>query len=961
MKRFLSFLLVLAIMASLMPANLFSVTVNAATTRFAGGNGTEANPYLIENKEHLNNIRYYLSAHYKMIADIEFTDADFAEGGSFYNDGTGWLPIKSPTSSYTFFTGVLDGNGHSIYNLQINAESSTATSVGLFAQNNGTIKNLGMEDGKILLTLSTDVYGYVGSIAGYNKSTISNCFNTCSVEVKGSIGNGQAGGIAGNNNNGSIANCYNTGMVYSSNYSAGGISSTNSGTIENCFNTGFIQAEKGDNTYCYAGGICGTNHDIVSSCYNIGLISSASSKGGITALLVDISNPDAKNENCYYLVDDDQNVGVDGDGATKCKQENMILQSTYGGFDFENIWTLSDESDYLYPELIENKMNFTKKVQGITISALPYKTEYYVGLENLDITGAELAKIYNDGTIEKIPVEPSMVTGYDKTKVGQQTITIAYDEEKLTFEVTNLSLVYDYKLTTDETITLEYKAKKAFDFVLSDESVSKITNISTSTISWGSSIQVASAATIKPLRPGYVVVRTVDKTGVVLSKALLLVEEGTHQLQLAEVITPATCTDNGTGIYRCKFCDYEEQGVIYAPVHIEVIDEYEAPTCTETGLTEGKHCSRCKEVLVAQETIPATGHTWEDETSDENENLHYECSVCHDTYTKVNIKNAVIELNEAEFQYHTPLPNLPVSYSGNALVLSEDFELIYSLGGKTYEKESVSQSRYIWDMGTCTITVRGINQYYGEMTLTVDIRKFDMANASLATQWIYNGDGSYSSSSYDMKDFEYDGTEKKQSGYRVCDDNDTISAEHYEVTYKNNVEVGTATMIISGKGDYYTGTLEKTFYIYPRAIQNIEITKLPNKLTYKKGEAEIDLAGGQLTVYYQDGEIETHDFTEDMLSSGPNLSMPGVHYVWISYEGHAVYYEVSVVDIKPGDLTGDDKINSLDGLLLMRYLNGWNVNIASPEAMDVNGDGKVNSLDGLILMRYLNGWNVTLG
>ena len=62
-----------------------------------------------------------------------------------------------------------------------------------------------------------------------------------------------------------------------------------------------------------------------------------------------------------------------------------------------------------------------------------------------------------------------------------------------------------------------------------------------------------------------------------------------------------------------------------------------------------------------------------------------------------------------------------------------------------------------------------------------------------------------------------------------------------------------------------------------------------------------------------------------------------------------------------GDLNGDGKINSLDGLMLMRYLNGWTVNIASPEAMDVNGDGKVNSLDGLILMRYLNGWNVTLG
>ena len=62
-----------------------------------------------------------------------------------------------------------------------------------------------------------------------------------------------------------------------------------------------------------------------------------------------------------------------------------------------------------------------------------------------------------------------------------------------------------------------------------------------------------------------------------------------------------------------------------------------------------------------------------------------------------------------------------------------------------------------------------------------------------------------------------------------------------------------------------------------------------------------------------------------------------------------------------GDLNGDGKINSLDGLMLMRYLNGWTVNIASPEAMDVNGDGKVNSLDGLILMRYLNGWDITLG
>ncbi len=72
-----------------------------------------------------------------------------------------------------------------------------------------------------------------------------------------------------------------------------------------------------------------------------------------------------------------------------------------------------------------------------------------------------------------------------------------------------------------------------------------------------------------------------------------------------------------------------------------MIDKAVAATCTETGLTEGKHCSVCNAVIKAQEVVPAKGHKYVDTVvkptyTTKGYTLH-KCLVCgtsyKDTYT----------------------------------------------------------------------------------------------------------------------------------------------------------------------------------------------------------------------------------------------------------------------------------------------------------------------------------------
>ncbi len=84
-----------------------------------------------------------------------------------------------------------------------------------------------------------------------------------------------------------------------------------------------------------------------------------------------------------------------------------------------------------------------------------------------------------------------------------------------------------------------------------------------------------------------------------------------HDWVDGEVIEEGDCTTDRVIAQVCQNCgEPGEDKVITALGHTEEIDEAVAPTCTETGLTQGSHCSECGDIITAQEAVEATGHTW---------------------------------------------------------------------------------------------------------------------------------------------------------------------------------------------------------------------------------------------------------------------------------------------------------------------------------------------------------------
>jgi hypothetical protein len=234
------------------------VTLNVRSYDNQTGELTMTDDYNITKPFHFGLITDMAGTYY-VRNDIDCTGVTVEQVGSYTSE-----QVNEP------FTGVIDGGGFKILNLNL----GTGSNNGLVAMNAGTIKDL--EIAKLETGFMGDqrTVRLMGGFCAVNTGTIENCVNRANIQ-----GNIQIGGIAGINR-GTITGCENHGEILGISQ-AGGIVGTNvkDATITDCDNIGNMMGQT------KTGGIAGENFGTISSVTSSGALQSYGGyAGGIVGI-----------------------------------------------------------------------------------------------------------------------------------------------------------------------------------------------------------------------------------------------------------------------------------------------------------------------------------------------------------------------------------------------------------------------------------------------------------------------------------------------------------------------------------------------------------------------------------------------------------------------------------------------------------------------------------------------------
>ena len=181
-----------------------------------------------------------------------------------------------------------------------------------------------------------------------------------------------------------------------------------------------------------------------------------------------------------------------------------------------------------------------------------------------------------------------------------------------------------------------------------------------------------------------------------------------------------------------------------------------------------------------------------------------------------------IQLSASSFTYDgtAKKPDVTVKAGSKKLTLNKDYTLAYT--GNT-------------NAGTATVTITGKGSYSGTVSKSFTIKPADFTKASVTLS---------------ASSFTWDGSEKKPDITVKLGGKQLTVNRDYTVSYKNNANVGTASVTLTAKGNY-TGSASKSFTITAADFTKTSVSLSASSFTYdgteKKPEITVKNGSKQLT------------------------------------------------------------------------------------------------------------------
>ncbi len=288
----------------------FSHYEQADPSRFAGGSGTEKDPYRIANEAQLRYLAESINA------DVDWKGVYFKQTANIKLTGGDWLPIgwslngevngkKTLICAYPF-RGNYDGGDHTITGMTIGSAKAPADcmTTGLFGLTSGSLstndlptetdqvvrlKNIRLRniDVHVATRYETFAGGLVGS--GQNGIYIDNCSVTGVIDSTTTESFCRVGGLAASVLRGAVTNCWTdvdvSGVTDTNNVYAGALyGMDNRVTTVNCYTLGNVTGFSTNPSKVYLGGLAGQGGGIHLNCYSAGDVVSKQVTGDVGIL-----------------------------------------------------------------------------------------------------------------------------------------------------------------------------------------------------------------------------------------------------------------------------------------------------------------------------------------------------------------------------------------------------------------------------------------------------------------------------------------------------------------------------------------------------------------------------------------------------------------------------------------------------------------------------------------------------